>query len=338
MKIIVSRTDRAGDLILTTPVLRELKKNFPDARIHVHVRSYTAPLLRLCKDWFDEVIIDEDYSSVLLLGKKFSQIKADQIVIVHPSARVITAAFLARIPVRTGRASNIWQFMLNVRKVQKRSKNETHESIYNLRLIDDLVNSPDQSPPVFTVPEEEKISGQAYLKKSGMQDEKPILLHPGHGGSAFNLTPDQYAQLAESLLERNFAVLISLGPGEESLKSKFSHISKGKLSFLTDVPDLGILGGVMLGCSAFISGSTGPMHLAAALQLPIVAFFPPVPAMTPTRWGPLSKKQLVLMPKVEKCDKNCPKCTDKGCMLRIDTDQAVQWLERTLRHESSSTD
>jgi hypothetical protein len=52
----------------------------------------------------------------------------------------------------------------------------------------------------------------------------------------------------------------------------------------------------------------------------------------------LSKKQLVLMPKVEKCDKNCPKCIDKGCMLRIDTDQAVQWLERTLRHESSSTD
>ena len=120
MKIIVSRTDRAGDLILTTPVFRELRAHFPKAQLIAHVRQYTAPVLRSCPE-INHILIDDEYPDFLKLAKAFKNEKADIIIIVHPAAKVINAAFFAGIPVRIGRASNLWQFMLNDRKHQKRS-------------------------------------------------------------------------------------------------------------------------------------------------------------------------------------------------------------------------
>ena len=65
MNILVSRTDRAGDLILTLPVFRELRKVFPDAHIVAHVRKYTASIAKLCKE-IDEILLDDDYDQGLI--------------------------------------------------------------------------------------------------------------------------------------------------------------------------------------------------------------------------------------------------------------------------------
>lgn len=336
MKIVVSRADRAGDLILSTPMFREIRTSFPQARIIAHVRKYTASILRLCP-WIDEVIVDEDFPTILALSKKLSLLAPERIIIAHPSRKIISAAFLARIPIRTGRASNLWQFMLNDRRVQKRSRNEMHEFQYNLHLLDGIAGNIDFSPPVFCVPEIEFESGHAFLQKAGMENCSPIVIHPGHGGSAHNISLQQYVQLAKSLIEKEFPVLVSIGPGEEKLKDSFPEAQKGRLGFLTGVPDFAKLAGALSHCAAFISGSTGPMHLAAALKLPVVAFFPPVPAMTPVRWGPVCHKNLVILPKVSTCKANCERCHHRGCMETISMDSAIQWLERTLRDESAST-
>ncbi|MGM0600388.1 MAG: glycosyltransferase family 9 protein [Candidatus Rifleibacteriota bacterium] len=329
MKIIVSRTDRAGDLILTTPVFRELRTNFPDAELTAHVRQYTAPLLNGCTE-IDKILIDDEYKDFIQLAKAFKNEKPDIIIIVHPAARVINAAFFADIPLRIGRASNLWQFMLNDRKHQKRSRNEQHEFRYNLDLLKGLVKRIDYAKPALKPSARDIEIGGNYLTKAGLNDKKPVIIHPGHGGSARNLPTSAYVRLASILVEAGFSVIISLGPAEENLKNLFLKGCKHPLAFLTGIPDLGILAGAYSRCRAFIGGSTGPMHLAAALKLPVVAFFPPVPAMTPVRWGPVCEKKLVLMPEVKNCKADCDSCSFKGCMSTIDIHEAANWLKKSL--------
>ncbi len=331
---LVSRTDKAGDLILTLPVFRELKKNFPQCTTIAHVRSYTAPLLSLCPE-VDQIIIDDEFAPGLCsndLAKRLASLKADHAIIVHPAGRAIIAAWRAGIKLRTGRASNLWQFLLNDRRVQKRSRNEKHEFCYNLDLITNIVNHIDYLPYQIKVGEKLLNAATAKLTALNMQN-RPVVIHPGHGGSAHNITPQKYAELAQRLIEMQIPVLISLGPGEEQLQNLFPAAKAGKCNFLSGIPDLASLAAIFSLCSAFIGGSTGPLHLAAALQLPCVAFFPPVKAMTPERWGPVGCKNLVIMPQLGYCNGKCPRCCHSGCMNRLETESAAAWIMQELNHE-----
>lgn len=335
---LVSRTDRAGDLILTLPLFRELRKNFPDCRIIAHVRKYTAPLLQLCPE-ADSILVDDDYPEGIFCNSivdKIKNLKIDHAFIVHPSARAIISAWRAGITNRTGRASNIWQFFLSNRKVQKRSRNEKHEFCYNLDLLSDICPKIDYSPYSLTIPDSKKDSAKEIIESVGMSGTSPIVIHPGHGGSAFNLSAEKYAELAQKLIERQIPVLISLGPGEEHLRSFFPEPARQKIGLITGVPDLAILAGIFSQCNSFAGGSTGPMHIAASLKLPCSVFFPPVKAMTPVRWGPAGCKSLIIKPDLADCDGQCKKCRFVGCMNNLSIDSAVDWLFKEYKNESAN--
>lgn len=327
-RIIVSRTDRAGDFILTLPVFRELKKAFPQSCLCAHVRSYTAPLARLAGE-IDEIILDDSYPAGLWcspLAEDFRKKRFDLAVIVHPAGRSVLATWRAGIRRRVGRASNVFQLFLNDRRVQKRSRNEKHEFAYNLDLLNGIVPAIDFSPWSFKLPEQMIADGTAFLARAGMAGCKPVIVHPGHGGSAHNISTAMYAQLVAGLLQNDVPVLVSLGPNEESLRLQFPAPIHGRLAFASDLPDLAALAGVFAGCSAFCGGSTGPLHLAAALQLPCAAFFPPVAAMTPKRWGPVGCASLIIKPEIADCDGRCTSCGSNGCMSRLQIQPAVAWL------------
>lgn len=334
-RFVVSRTDRAGDLILTLPVFRELKKKFSQCTIIAHVRAYTAPLLSLCPE-VDQVIIDDDFQPGLCnndLARQLAGLRVDHAIIVHPTGRTIIAAWRAGIKMRTGRASNLWQFLLNDRRVQKRSRNEKHEFCYNLDLIEGIVDHIDYQPYHLEISEKLINTATAKLAALNMQKKKPVIIHPGHGGSAHNIAPQKYAELAARLIKMQVPVLISLGPGEEHLKKLFPAAEADKCNFLSGIPDLASLAAVFSLCSAFIGGSTGPLHLAAALKLPCVGFFPPVKAMTPERWGPVGCKNLVIMPQLGYCNGKCQRCCHFGCMNRLETEPAAVWIMQELNHE-----
>ena len=331
MKILVSRTDKAGDLILTTPIFRELRKAFPKANIVAHIRSYTAPILEFCHE-IDEVIIDDPCGQpmpTLQLAQLLKSKAFTHAVIVHPKSRVIIASWLAKIPYRVGRASNIWQFFLSERKVQKRSRNLQHEFKYNLDLIDNICANICYDGPHFKVQTELQTECKKYLENAGMANSTPVIIHPGHGGSAHNLSPEQYVELYQSL-SKEYPVLISLGPGEEAIRKFFPEPIENKLGFLTNVPDLHQLASVFSLCQGFIGGSTGPMHLAAAVGLPVAAFFPPQPSMTPVRWGPVGENAKVFIPKVDKCISKCHNCSLSPCMKDIKLSEAINWLKSKI--------
>ncbi|MBF0545200.1 MAG: glycosyltransferase family 9 protein [Candidatus Riflebacteria bacterium] len=333
-RIIVSRTDRAGDLILTLPVIEALRFFRPDFQIVAHVRKYTAPLLYGFEREI-EILIDEEPNNTLkslkVLSKNFYEVHADAAIIVHPSFQAVFSLFLAGIPLRIGRASNIWQCFLNKPLYQGRSLNEKHEFEYNLDLLKGLGINPPKILPKLKLRKQALEKARNSLSLSGKKNfpsQKYIVIHPGHGGSAYNISPEDYKKTIKNLLDLNHNVVMTIGPGEEKIADHFSDLVKrDNMLILSNIIDLEALAGIISQALAFVSGSTGPLHMAAALNIPTFAFFPPVPAMTPKRWGPVGNLNHVWIPSVEICSGKCSSCKHFPCMTNPPFDLIGNWLK-----------
>jgi heptosyltransferase I len=116
-----------------------------------------------------------------------------------------------------------------------------------------------------------------------------VLLNPGAGWVSKQWPAERYGQLAKSLGEVGFKSLINAGPGEQDLARAVQAASEGTAEALEcSIPQLMAF---TRRASLFVGGDTGPMHLAAALRIPVVAIFGPT---DPVRNGPYGTRSIVL--------------------------------------------
>jgi heptosyltransferase I len=116
-----------------------------------------------------------------------------------------------------------------------------------------------------------------------------VLINPGAGWGAKQWPPERYGQVASQLSEDGLKVLINFGPGEEDLASAVERASNGVAEKFTGT--LTQLVALTRRASLFVGGDTGPMHLAAALGVPVVGIFGPT---DPARNGPFGTPSIVL--------------------------------------------
>jgi len=125
------------------------------------------------------------------------------------------------------------------------------------------------------------------LRRRGLQDF--ALLSPGGGWGAKLWPADNYGQVASALAREGLPSLINFGPSEEELASAVEQASEGAAQPLCC--SLGELIALTRRARLFIGGDSGPMHLAAALAVPVVAIFGPT---DPTRNGPYGTRSIAL--------------------------------------------
>ncbi|GAL22034.1 ADP-heptose-lipooligosaccharide heptosyltransferase II [Vibrio maritimus] len=286
--------------MLAWPSFAMLKLSLPNCRITALVPGYTAALAKACP-WIDEVIIDA--------GKKADKVTQQALVRTIKSADFDASINLfsdtynallvwkAKIPYRLAPATKFAQVFYNKRITQKRSQSAKPEFEYNLDLIraflnDQSVEVVEPKAPYFSfsldslAKKKEKLSEQLGLNKA-----KPWLyVHAGSGGSANNLSLQQYCSLLTAL-EDDFELVLTAGPGEEEKARDLQALLKDNSmpSAVYDRNDGLVDFSCSLACAnLFIAGSTGPLHIAAALDVPTVGFFPAKRSATPLRWKPLN--------------------------------------------------
>jgi lipopolysaccharide heptosyltransferase I len=130
---------------------------------------------------------------------------------------------------------------------------------------------------------------EASVAKIVSPGERFAILNPGAGWGAKQWPPERYGEAARALANAGITPLINFGPGEEELANTAANASNG--AGRTISCSLGELIALTRRASLFIGGDTGPMHLAAALQAPVVAIFGPT---DPARNGPYGTRSVVL--------------------------------------------
>ena len=330
--ILVIRNDKLGDFILAWPALSLLKHQYPHANITVLVPGYTRPIAELCP-WIDNIIVDDmhDYifSDALHLSRLIKAGHFDASISLFSEMRTSLALWLARVPVRIGPATKFAQIFINKRLRQKRSSSSKPEFEYNADLARYFIASRGdepvsmQSPPFLQLDKNE--TGEikhAYMQENNIDSgRKLVFIHAGSGGSAINLSLQQYAELAGLISQSSPAhFVLTAGPDELDTASTLSelmddishslyHSTEGLVRFTRFI---GI-------CDLFISGSTGPLHIAGALNVPTAAFYPARKSATSLRWQTLNQaeRRIVFSPETYSGENDMQTIDIEACAQQI---------------------
>jgi len=328
VKILVTRTDRLGDLVLSLPVLRFIKSQRPDWALHVLVAPGSVPLVENDPD-VDKVWtwVPGDAAAGRDLQVSFRREGFSAAIMLQYHRELAVLLKKSGIPHRHGPLSKLssW-FLLNRGSIQNRSRCRFHEMEYNLQLAEKLVGNPSpgrgEGPaPVLHVSPGQRDLGRAFRERNAGGAEVVVFVHPGSGGSALDWEPRRFAGVANSLASLDgFRVFVTGAETDREVVEAVRSRLVPAVEVLLDRFTLRDFLGVLAAGDLFIGPSTGPLHMAAALGLATVGLYPPVPTMAPERWGPRGTLARTVVPGID-----CPsrkfcrreRCEHYNCMAKI---------------------
>ena len=290
MNILITRHDKIGDFVTSLPLYYVVKKSNPDATIFALVSEVNIEIAKKI-DFIDEVILYDRRNFWHML----KSIKAANITIsisAFIDTRLGLLLFLSGIKSRIAPATKLAQIFFNKTLKQRRSLVEKTEIEYNLDLAK-LLNS--EIDLAYQAPLLKLDNKQEFRLDNHLQVKKLILFHPGYGGSSEgNLTLDDYLTLSNTVRKLvNTQIIWVFGPDDLNAKEKVEGL----------IPDSDIIYQpttlldycyLIRDSELLISTSTGPMHLAGALNIKTVSFFGSNLFASPKRWAAVNEtgKQL----------------------------------------------
>lgn len=292
--ILVVRTDRVGDVVLTIPSIRALRKSYPAARISVWVSPTTRDLVEGLS-FIDEVIVEDRASGfgafaklVALLRKK----KFDLAIIYHTKKHANSACFLAGIPLRVGYKNNKFGFLLNHPVEDKRHLGLRHEAEYCMDLLKEIGVAPGSFELEVALQKENEDWAAQFFSNQALGGRPVVALHPSATSPTKLWPAASYAALAKRLIKEFNAKIVIVG--DQTAKLAVAEINAGIPEGLIDLTcqtSVGQLASILKRCSILISNDSGPAHLAAAVGIPVISLFlRNQPGINPERWRPLGAK------------------------------------------------
>ncbi len=349
MKVLVTRTDRLGDLVLSLPVFACLKQARPDWSIQALVAPASVPVVEndpaLDRVW---TWTPGDLCQRRELLPALRREGFQAAVMLHYQGELAGLLKKAHIPRRYGPLSKLgsW-FRLNRGMIQNRSRCRHHELEYNLHLAGRLLGKEAKavcvpSEPRLVLTSGQRQAGQEFRRDLAAGAHTVVFVHPGSGGSALDWEPRRFAGVANSLAAlEGFAVFITGAGGDSDMVNRVRPLLNPPVKVLLDQYGLRDFLGVLSGGDLMIAPSTGPLHLAAALGLAVVGLYPPVPTMSPHRWGPRGPLARVVVPDVE-----CPsrrfcqgvRCPQHNCLQAVYERDVLDMALALLKQRENQVD
>ncbi len=320
-RILITRTDRIGDLVVSTPVFKAVREKFPSAWISALVFLENRELVQ-GNPYLNEVILyDKKGSESGLLGNllfagMLRKKKFDIVIHLHATNRMHQIAFIAGIPVRIGWTRKSPGFLTRG-FADVKSQGLKHEAEYNFELLKPLGIEPSETfethVPVSARAEKSFAELRAHL---GIPEDRPwVVFNPSSSCPSKMWPVSRFAELADALGERYSPVKIIIGsPRDQRLAEKFKQASAPQGLFdLTGKLSLGMLSVLLKKAALLISNDSGPVHIASAVGTPVISIFGRnQPGLSPLRWRPLGKDARVLWKNV-----GCNPCLAHDCRINF---------------------
>jgi len=306
-RIIVSRTDNVGDVVLALPMVGVLKQRYPSAEVLFLGRSYTKAVIDCCEhvdaflDW-EEVADQGTAAQAAFLRRQ----DADVLIHVFPRKEIAVAAREAGIRYRIG-TSHRFHHLLTCNRLAHftRRRSELHEAQLNVKLLRPLgvkeVPSLSELPAFYGLT---KVNPLAENLKGLLAKQRlNVIVHPKSMGNANEWSLENYARLIDSLPVDRYQVFVSGTEEEEVAIGEQLPFDKPNVVSLLGKLKLSEFIAFASEADALVAASTGPLHLAAALGLHAIGLYAPMRPRDPGRWGPVGEHAhaLVFDPDCETC-------------------------------------
>ena len=320
-RVLITRTDRIGDLVLSTPVFSAIKKRYPKSYVAVLVFKKAEPIVR-GNPWIDQVIVYDkkgchrSWWQTLLFGLSLRKERFDVAVHLHATNRVNIISWLANIPVRIGYHILLGyhgklDFFLTHVIDEKKWQGKRHEADYNfdlLALID--VPKPDSLQLYFPLEVSERQALERILPER--LNQRYVVFHPSASCISKRWAPERLASVADQLAKDYGILPVIIGEGDGVVHAaQMQEFMKEKPLNLAGKLSLGMLGWLLKGARLLISNDSGPVHIATAVGTPVISIFGRnEPGLSATRWRPLSLNSSYLQK-----DVGCVECLAHLCQI-----------------------
>lgn len=326
--ILVSRLRFMGDVILTTPVLANLKSRFPACRI-VYLTQKPYGELLSGHPWVDEILsLPDSLSSQYRLLRTLRRGGFDLAIDLFGNPRSAAWTYLSGAPMRIG-GDYRGRRLLYTHRI--RSDGKTSAVDFHLNYLAPLSIGECSKETFLSVTQEERDQAVSRLTGAGLDPRKRMAgLHPGATWPAKQWLPERFAGLAARLFrEMDTQVLLTAGPGEESLAGSirdscpepvtlFERLSIRELMALIQCMDV------------YVSNDCWPMHIGPAVQTPTIGIFGPG---EPEIWFPYSSENGHRFIHREIDCSRCHRdfCSDKRCMEAIRVEDVFVETAKVLK-------
>jgi ADP-heptose:LPS heptosyltransferase len=286
VNILITRHDKIGDFITSLPLFYVVKKANPNAKIYALVSKVNIDLANQI-DFIDEVILyDKNHFWQTLKNIKNANISVS--ISAFIDTQLGWLLFLSGIKNRISPATKLAQVFFNKTVRQRRSLVEKTEVKYNLELAKLLNRDIDLT---YQTPLLKLDNKQQFRSANHLERKRLVLFHLGYGGSSDgNLEIDDYIKLANIVRQLdNTMVVWIFGPDDLSIKEKVIGLIS-KLDIIYHPSTLLDYCFLIRDSELLISTSTGPMHLAGALNINTISFFGNNLFASPERWSTVNDR------------------------------------------------
>ncbi|MFA5371371.1 MAG: lipopolysaccharide heptosyltransferase II [Sideroxydans sp.] len=335
-KILVIAPSWVGDCVLMQPMLQRLIQRHPGVQIDVFAPPWTEPLLHQMPEVHEVILNPFGHGASSFLdrrrfGMQLREAQYGQAIVLPNSWKSALIPYFANIPLRTGFIGE-WRFgLLN----DGRRLNKDKLPLMVERFAALAAEKGEELERPLPVPQLQVQAEQrtAVLIKFGLTLDKPVVVFcPGaEYGTAKRWPPHYYAELAQQLHAQGYAIWLIGSPKDKVVADKIVALGNQQVINLCGNTDLAEAIALMACADLVVSNDSGLMHIAAALNRPLLAIFgSSSPQFTP----PLSDQARVL-----KLDLPCSPCFKRecplghfNCMLKLTPQEVAQHIPVPARH------
>lgn len=339
LRLLVVQTAFLGDVVLTTPLLRELRRAQPRSRLSVLTTRTGAAVLdgMACID--ELIVLDKGWSrsgvtSTRRVLRRLRHAAFDVAVAAHRSVRSGLLVRLSGAPLRIGFAgapgAGFYRHRIPWRA-------DAHAVRRYLALGEPLGVEPERADPQpeLRPTERARRRAAALLRSVGLRGEPFVAIAPGSVWPTKRWLPAGFARVAAAVAARGLTPLLVGTPDERELCLEVAALARVPVGVLAGRTRVAELVALLAGARAVVANDSGAAHVASAVGTPVVSVFgPTVPAQGYVAWGPASvtveHAGLACRPCHRHGPRRCPLAHHR-CMRELTAERVLEALEELLR-------
>ncbi len=343
IKIMIRAANWVGDAIMTTPVIRAVRKNYPKAKIFVLAKPWVIPVYENNPN-VDEILLYDNGGlhkkgfGTLRLAKDLRKYQFDLTILMQNAFEAGLISFLGGIKKRVGYNTDGRGLLLNKGIKLNPILKKKHLIDYYIGILKGADLEEDGRKLDLFLSSADREFANHFLQKNSMAPSRPVIgINPGAtGGTAKRWFPERYARICEHLSEQfKVKIVIFGGPEDNALGEYIAGLSKGNCINIAGTTTLGQAFALIEKCSLFITNDSGLMHAAAALNINQVAL---IGSTDHVATAPSNDNSIIVKVPMacSPCLKDvCP--TDHQCMDKITVDMVLETCNSLLNSSRQSS-
>jgi lipopolysaccharide heptosyltransferase II len=341
LNILVIKIGAIGDVVLVTAALKAIRKRFPEARIHCLVGKESRKILHNCP-YLDGIIIydhqdkERGWWGLLKIARKLWKFRFDRIIDFQNNRKSHLLSFLSFARESYGYDNGKWGKLLTdpIKDTHKDLSPVAHQ----FRVLEklDIPYKPNMYLELWPSPHDRHYV-QMLLDSEWLGND-PVIVGINIAASARwktkNWPVESLAKFCDMLSAKNVRIVLTGTDKDKPLAQYFLSITKSKPANFVGKTDLPQLAALIKRCRVFVTPDSAPMHVAAAVQTPIVAYFGPTDSR---RHIPPAKRIVVLEKKLAcaPCYSAHCRILTHACMKEIHPEEMLREVEALMKAENA---